>query len=194
MKINRLLIACLASILSACYAEPPPAISGGVLGNTINEGKKIPPSRTEIPDPPFGGIPLKVVDYTAFIDTSLPARFSETGGRTVDYYSRLNTVLDSRNPELDAKAAIQNGEKFFLVYTENNPSLPPSRKASLIVTGDPPNIPIGSLKINCDLKYIQGMESSVDHENKETWSIFNKLSQYGNKWNNVMNTVCHSVP
>ena len=196
MNINKFLLICLASTLSACYAEPPPAVSGSVLGNVVNSGGSTPSTKPLIPDPPQRGMPLKVMGNTAFIDSTLPARFSETGGKIPAYYQYLNNTLSERNPELDAQAAIQQGERYLLIYTQSNPAAIPNKNYAMFITkssGDPP-LPVGQRKINCGLKYIQGMEASVDNKNSEMLAISQKLSIYGDEWNNVMWSVCQMMP
>ena len=196
MNINKFLLICLASTLSACYAEPPPAVSGSVLGNVVNSGGSTPSTKPLIPDPPWRGIPLKVVGNTAFLDGSLPARMGDGGTKLPDYYQRLSAELSGRHPALDAQTAIQQGERYLLIYTQSNPAAIPNKNYAMFITkssGDPP-LPVGQRKINCGLKYIQGMEASVDNKNSEMLAISQKLSIYGDEWNNVMWSVCQMMP
>lgn len=196
MNVRIFSLMCLASILSACYAEPPPTVSGSVLGNTVNSGGNKPSTEPLTPDPPWRGTPLKVIGNTAFIESSLPARFSESAGKIPDYYQRLAVTLDGRNPARDAQAAIQQGERYLLIYTQSNPAAIPDKNYAMFITqsrGDPP-LPVGKRKINCGLKYIQGMEASVDSENSAMLDASQKLSLYGDEWNKVMWSVCQMMP
>ena len=186
MNINKFLLICLASTLSACYAEPPPAVSGSVLGNVVNSGGSTPSTKPLIPDPPWRGIPLKVVGNTAFLDGSLPARMGDGGTKLPDYYQRLSAELSGRHPALDAHAAIQQGERYLLIYTQANTSVI-NKKDALPVTFGDPRTPIGDRPIKCGLKYIQGLEAVPSDDNI---MLFAKLKGYAAQWNSIMNEAC----
>ena len=195
MKRQQWLLVCLLSSLGACTTNSPP-ISGSVLGALANGDENGSSTKPLIPDPPWRGIPLKVVGNTAFLDSSLPARMGDGGTKLPDYYQRLSAELSGRNPALDAQTAIQQGERYLLVYTQSNPAAIPNKNYAMFITkssGDPP-LPVGQRKINCGLKYIQGMEASVDNKNSEMLAISQKLSIYGDEWNNVMWSVCQMMP
>ena len=186
MKRQQWLLVCLLSSLGACTTNSPP-ISGSVLGAVANGGENGSSTTPLIPDPPWRGTPLKVMGNTAFIDSSLPARMSDGGTKLPDYYQRLSAELSGRHPELDAQAAIQQGERYLLIYTQANTSVI-NKKYALPMTFGDPGTPIGDRSIKCGLKYIQGLEATVSSD--EDMMLFAKLNGYAAQWNSTMKEAC----
>ena len=185
MKRQQWLLVCLLSSLGACTTNSPP-ISGSVLGAVANGDENGSSTKPLIPDPPWRGIPLKVVGNTAFLDASLSARMGDGGTKLPDYYQRLSAELSGRNPALDAQTAIQQGERYLLIYTQANTSVI-NKKDALPVTFGDPRTPIGDRPIKCGLKYIQGLEAVPSDDNI---MLFAKLKGYAAQWNSIMNEAC----
>lgn len=102
---------------------------------------------------------------------------AEIAARQEQHYAQQTPILQARNPEKEARASINKGEKYFLCGAGRGSSVPGIPAADF-----------ASVRENCPVRCLDGVSDALYGENHRRYLAV--ALAYSERWNRVMVEVC----